>query len=148
MKKNKFFSQILVFGLKDCTFIRRGSEEPLNEFPIYDAVINSQDMKLWLRCSHPHLWKGEKLDWRFWKKQRIGKKGWLEERFMFCVLCYDEKKEKEMGFLEEEEEELCIEIRPTKIPIPQSKIRPDFIPNLANFPSWSWITGQAMRKLL
>lgn len=59
MKKNKFFSQILVFGLKDCTFIRRGSEEPLNEFPIYETVINSQDMKLWLRCSHPHLWKGE-----------------------------------------------------------------------------------------
>jgi len=35
----------------------------------------------------------------------------------------------------DEDEELCIEIRPTKIPIPQSKIRPDFIPNLANFPS-------------
>jgi hypothetical protein len=36
-----------------------------------------------------------------------------------------------------QEEELCIEIRPTKIHIPQSKIRPDFIPNLVknNFTS-------------
>lgn len=34
--------------------------------------------------------------------------------------------------------ELCIEIRrrPTNIHIPQSKIRPDFIPNLVNFPTW------------
>lgn len=43
-------------------------------------------------------------------------------------------------------EELCNEIRPTNIHIPQSKIRPDFIPNLANFPTWFWITGQAMQK--
>lgn len=31
---------------KESTLVGRGSEEPLNEFPIDDAVIHSQDMKL------------------------------------------------------------------------------------------------------
>lgn len=145
MKKNKFFSQILVFGLKDCTFIRRGSEEPLNEFPIYETVINSQDMKLWL-CSHPHLWKGENGLKIFEETKNELEKRLVGRKVYVLCLCYEEEEEEEEREMGLREEELCIEIRPTKIPIPQSKIRPDFIPNLANFPSWSWITGQAMRN--
>lgn len=75
-----------------------------------------------------------------WKKGLVGRKV-----YVLC-LCYEEEEEEEEREMGLREEELCIEIRPTKIPIPQSKIRPDFIPNLANFPSWSWITGQAMRN--
>lgn len=44
------------------------------------------------------------------------------------------------------EEELCIEIRPTKTHIPQSKIRPDFIPNLPKFPSWFELQGKQWKK--
>jgi len=41
-------------GLKESTLVGRGSEEPLDEFPVYDAVINGQHMKLRLCCGHPH----------------------------------------------------------------------------------------------
>lgn len=44
------------------------------------------------------------------------------------------------------EEELCIEIRPTKTHVPQSKIRPDFIPNLPKFPSWFELQGKQWKK--
>lgn len=46
------------------------------------------------------------------------------------------------------EEELCIEIRPTKTHIPQSKIRPDFIPNLPKFPSWFELQGKQWKKYI
>jgi len=48
-----------------------------------------------------------------------------KDGFIFCVYGRNMRLE----------DELCREIRPTKIHIPQSKIRPDFIPNLANFPN-------------
>lgn len=63
------------------------------------------------------------------EKRLVGRKV-----YVLC-LCYEEEEEEEEREMGLREEELCIEIRPTKIPIPQSKIRPDFIPNLANFPS-------------
>lgn len=138
---------------KSSTLVWRGFEELLNEYPIYVVVINSQHMKLWL-CSHPH-WLQQttqklKMDWiedEVKKEEWIGKRNGLNfERmaFWYVIIYFIFLYEKEMMRMEEEEEELCNEIRPTKIPIQQSKIRPDFIPNLANFPSWYWITGQAM----
>lgn len=49
-EKNPIFFFFSDFG----TLIGRGSEQPLNQLPIYKAVINSQHMKLRI-CSHPHF---------------------------------------------------------------------------------------------
>lgn len=79
------------FGCQEglITLIWWGLEEPLDELSVYDAVINSQDMKLRL-CGQTHFLQIQDRNSRIREKQEQadekGKKEDIYERIFFCFL--------------------------------------------------------------